>query len=284
MTQREEDRKLEGHNLLATDFPFAFFSSIDNLRASLRRALASSFWSYALNPLSSSTFFSSGGGGLRFPACASGCPSTPNIVPEAVAATNHLQHNVPNTFLHESRSNVSNCIEKLGKYSLNWKFPLGIAEALLVYTGMYKIANERELKEILWETWQRETQIMFVFLSWRSSTGKDWGLTRGEFQVLHMWSCTQIKTDRKRGKKPTCERHQKQLLGIGHLPADIQAVDKPWSWGWVCIQPNLCCGIHTVLIAKQWSKRIQKLTSPLLPLQVSWRSSSHFISANQEQC
>jgi hypothetical protein len=26
------------------------------------------------------------------------------------------------------------------------------------------------------------------------------------------------------------------------------------------------------------------LPSPLLPLQVSWRSSSHFISANQEQC
>jgi hypothetical protein len=35
--------------------------------------------------------------------------------------------------------------------------------------------------------------------------------------------------DRKRGKKPTSERHQKQLLGIGRLPADIQAVDKPWS-------------------------------------------------------
>jgi hypothetical protein len=74
--------------------------------------------------------------------------------------------------------------------------------------------------------------------------------------------------DRKRGRKPTYERHQKQLLGIGRLPADIQAGDKPWSRGWVCIQPNLCCGIHTVLIAKQWSKRIQKLTSPLLPLQV----------------
>jgi hypothetical protein len=51
---------------------------------------------------------------------------------------------------------------------------------------MYKIANEKELKEILWETWQRETQIMFVFLSWRSSTGKDWGLTRGEFQVTYL--------------------------------------------------------------------------------------------------
>ncbi len=89
------------HGFLARDLPFPFWPSIDNLRASLRWVLANSFWSYALNPLSSSTFFSTGGGGLRFPVWASGCPSNPQVVPEAVTATNHLQaQTISWSFLH----------------------------------------------------------------------------------------------------------------------------------------------------------------------------------------
>jgi hypothetical protein len=261
---------LEGHNLLATDFPFAFFSSIDSLRASLRRALANSFWSYALNPLSSSTFFSSGGGGLRFPACASGCPSTPNIVPEAVAATNHLQHNVPNTFLHESRSNVSNCIERLGKYSMKLKiFTWNCRSFAGVYTHVQDCKSKGTERYPMGDLAERNTdyvRLLELEIIYRKRLGTYKRRISGTTYVILY---TNQDIDRKRGKKPTYERHQKQLLGIGCLPADIQAVDKPWSRGWVCIQPNLYCGIHTVLIAKQWSKRIQKLPSPLLPLQVS---------------
>jgi hypothetical protein len=78
---------------------------------------------------------------------------------------------------------------------------------------MYKIANQKELKEILWETWQGETQIMFVFLSWRSSTGKDWGLTRGG--TTYVISYTNQDIDRKReGKNQPTRDIKSNCLGL----------------------------------------------------------------------
>jgi hypothetical protein len=233
--------------------------------------------------LSSSTFFSSGGGGLRFPACASGCPSTPNIVPEAVAAINHLQHNHPNTFLHESRSNVYREIRQI--LTELKKFHLELQKLCWCIQACTRLQMKRNWKKSYGRPSREKHRLCSSSLVGDHLQEKNGVIQEENFRYYICDLGHKLRhRHEERGTKPTYERHQKQLLGIGRLPADIQAGDKPWSRGWVCIQPHLCCGIHTVLIAKQWSKRIQKLTSPLLPLQVPWRSSSHFISANQEQC
>jgi hypothetical protein len=91
---------------------------------------------------------------------------------------------------------------------------------------------------------------------------KPWGNTREEFQALYDLDKSK---HREQERGPTTRDIKSSLFGIDCLQADIQAANKPWPQHWVHIQPHLRCGIHIVLIAKQWSKRIEKLTSPLLP-------------------